>query len=414
MRPFAERCKSELRYCTWLRELHAPAVSRDAQAEAQSREMAKHIDDDIDTQLFIALASSLPPQLAYMRANVEERSRVGSKFSALCLALEGEADFLKESNNSRTNISYLDNHHDEHSANVALATRIAKDPRGVPVTERITESYKKDVSTDYKMKKRDKRRLEEVDDSDDKEEPPKVHKIHQDPQQPLAHIVKDLWNHVMVLDSQKSKFTSQRDLPCFNFAKGNCRLNDCKYSHANSPSNDDSSSSSRRKSAQQSSPPTRYRSRSPRKKQLPVRFQLSPPPPARKETAFFKQSNRGYGGKGGAGGKGGKGYGSGSRIYEVNPGPGRRGKGAADQQEPYTPKTPQWPPNDHPTACFKMYDVSKCSDKDCTSYHGISARDTARDCPALRTKSHCPRLWQQRGCGFYHEKNNHNNVPKNE
>ena len=233
-----------------------------------------------------------------------------------------------------------------------------------------------------------------------------------DPQQPLDHIVKDLWNHVMVLDSQKSKFTSQRDLPCFNFAKGNCRLNDCKYSHATSPSNDDSSSSSRRKSAQQSSPPTRYRSRSPRKKQLPVRFQLSPPPPARKETAFFKQSNRGYGGKGGAGGKGGKGYGSGSRIYEVNPGPGRRGKGAADQQEPYTPKTPQWPPNDHPTACFKMYDVSKCSDKDCTSYHGMSARDTARDCPALRTKSHCPRLWQQRGCGFYHEQNNHNHVPK--
>jgi hypothetical protein len=60
------------------------------------------------------------------------------------------------------------------------------------------------------MKKRDKRRLEEVEDSDDKEESPKVHKIHQDPQQPLAHIVKDLWNHVMVLDSQKSKFTSQR------------------------------------------------------------------------------------------------------------------------------------------------------------------------------------------------------------
>jgi hypothetical protein len=50
------------------------------------------------------------------------------------------------------------------NANVALASRIAKDPRGTPVTERISETYKKNVSTDFKLMKRDKRRLEDADD----------------------------------------------------------------------------------------------------------------------------------------------------------------------------------------------------------------------------------------------------------
>ena len=278
VRSFAERCKSELRYCTWLRELHAPAPSRDVMMNVQARDMAKQIDDDIDTQLFHALASSLPFQLAYMRTNVEDRSRVGLKFSALCLALEEEADFQKENTNSHSKISFLDQHQEGHSANVALASRIAKDPRGTPVTERISETYKKNVSTDFKLKKRDKRRLEDADDSDEKDETPIVNKL-QEQQQTLDPVLQDLWNHVYVLDSHKTRSSAQRDLPCFDFAKGRCKRNPCIYSHEPAPQTDSSSADKTNKSTHQSSPThERYRSRSPRKRQLPVRFQLSPPP----------------------------------------------------------------------------------------------------------------------------------------
>jgi hypothetical protein len=409
VRPFAERCKSELRYCTWLRELHAAPPSRDHFANDHSREIMKQVDDDIDTQLFTALATSLPPSLAYMRSNVEERSRIGSKFSALCLALEGEANFQKENTNSRSKLSYLDNTQEEqeHSANVALATRIAKDPRGVPVSERITESYKKNVSTDFKLGKRDKRRLDdEEEDSEEKEEPAKVQRILKQQSEEVDPLVGELWNRLFVLESQKARTTAQGNLPCFDFAKGRCKLNPCKYSHASVPDTDSSSSS--RSSRPPSPPRERYRSRSPRRKQLPVRFQLSPPP--RKDTSY-QPFPRGGGKKGGSGGKsgswkGGKGYNR-DRIYEVNPSPGYRGKGAQDRNEPYIPETPPFPPNDHPTACFSMWDTSKCIDRSCKAKHGSSGREGKRDCPSMRIKSHCPFLWQTRGCDFYHGQNHH-------
>ena len=54
IRVFAARCKSELRFCNWLRELHAPGPSRSNALAAQNSLLAKQIDNDIDTQLFTA------------------------------------------------------------------------------------------------------------------------------------------------------------------------------------------------------------------------------------------------------------------------------------------------------------------------------------------------------------------------
>ena len=131
IRVFAARCKSELRFCNWLRELHAPGPSRSNALAAQNSLLAKQIDNDIDTQLFTALAASLPFGLAYMRSDVENRSAVGAKFATLCVSLEGEADFQKENHNSASRIHFLDTDtQDEHMAHVALTTRIAKDPNG--------------------------------------------------------------------------------------------------------------------------------------------------------------------------------------------------------------------------------------------------------------------------------------------
>ena len=169
IRTFAARCKSELRFCNWLRELHAPAPSRNGALAAQNSLLAKQIDDDIDTQLFAALAASLPFGLAYMRSDVENRSAVGAKFATLCVSLEGEADFQKENHNSNSRVHFLDTETEEaHMAHVALTTRIAKDPNGRPVSELITEKYQKEVSTNYKLKKCDKRRRKE--DGDDEED----------------------------------------------------------------------------------------------------------------------------------------------------------------------------------------------------------------------------------------------------
>ena len=70
--------------------------------------MKKQIDEDIDKQLYIVLCSALPFQLAYMRATIDVNTRVGAKFSALCLAIEGEADFQSANINEDARISFLD------------------------------------------------------------------------------------------------------------------------------------------------------------------------------------------------------------------------------------------------------------------------------------------------------------------
>ncbi len=68
----------------------------------------KQIDEDIDTQLFDVLASALPTTQAYMRSGVQDKHRVGEKFSALCLALEAEADFLRQNKNHHSKIYFLE------------------------------------------------------------------------------------------------------------------------------------------------------------------------------------------------------------------------------------------------------------------------------------------------------------------
>ena len=85
----------------------------------------KQIDEDIDTQLFDVLASALPFTLAYMRAGVQDKHRVGERFSALCLALEAEADFQRQNKNPHSKIYFLENN-SRHTALVPLNTEIMR------------------------------------------------------------------------------------------------------------------------------------------------------------------------------------------------------------------------------------------------------------------------------------------------
>ena len=190
-----------------------------------------------------------------MRSDVENRSAVGAKFATLCISLEGEADFQKENHNSNSRVHFLDTETEEaHMAHVALTTRIAKDPNGRPVSELITEKYQKEVSTNYKLKKGDKRRRKEdgEDEEEEKDDIPKVHKIAPeiDPHTEL------LWNRVLTLESQDRKAVN---LPCFDFAKGSCAKNRCQYSHDNPPKDSSQKKSERpqRSHRSRSPPPTR-------------------------------------------------------------------------------------------------------------------------------------------------------------
>jgi hypothetical protein len=103
---------------------------------------------DVDEQLFVVLSAVIPTSYAYMRANVERDAPIGGKFSALCLVIEGEVDFLKEHSSQTSTVSFLDTSR-EHIANVALSSRIAKDPRGEPLNENKIENYSKTVSIEY-------------------------------------------------------------------------------------------------------------------------------------------------------------------------------------------------------------------------------------------------------------------------
>jgi hypothetical protein len=140
IRMFSDRCRTEELYCAWLRDLHTTPSTKDRPAQDHINAMSKQIDEDIDSQLFGVLSGALPLSLAYMRANVDKESPNGSKFSALRLALEGEADFLKENSAQHSKVSFLDTHqtHTSHRASdsVTLGSRITS-----PVSGSITESY---------------------------------------------------------------------------------------------------------------------------------------------------------------------------------------------------------------------------------------------------------------------------------
>ena len=216
IRAFSARCRAEELYCAWLRALHAPTPSL-LQGGSQIDALTKHIDEDIDENLFVVLASALPLSLAYMRANIERDSQYGSKFQALRLAIEGEADFLKVHGAQSAKVAFLESH--QHMAAVALATRIAKDPNGAPVSENITENYQKTVSTNFKLKRGDKRHRG-VDEEEVGEKEGKVvnHIGEVDP------LVETLWNRVLAIESRvPAKPPAKLTLPCFDFrARGVC------------------------------------------------------------------------------------------------------------------------------------------------------------------------------------------------
>ena len=222
VRTFSARCRAEERYCVWLSTLHV-LDSKDPNFASQTgtyRQMAC----DVDAQLFVVLSAVIPTSYAYMRANVERDAPIGGKFSALCLAVEGEADFQKEHPSQTTTVSFLDTSR-EHMANVALSSRIAKDPNGVPLKENQTESYSKTVSTEYGMKKRKKSK--EDKEEGEKEEQDSVLALQADPNPYFEH----LWNRVLALEADNNQpesaplviapkqATTRVKLACFDFRK---------------------------------------------------------------------------------------------------------------------------------------------------------------------------------------------------
>jgi hypothetical protein len=127
VRTFSARCREEERYCVWLSTLHV-LDSKDPNFASQVgiyRQMAC----DIDTQLFVVLSAVIPTSYAFMRANVERDAPIGTKFSALCLSIEGETDFLREHSPQTSNVSFLDSSRVQHN--------------GTPTSEKRTESYQK-------------------------------------------------------------------------------------------------------------------------------------------------------------------------------------------------------------------------------------------------------------------------------
>ena len=84
-------------------------------------------------------------------------------------------------------------------ANVALSSRIAKDPNGVPLKENQTESYSKTVSTEYGMKKRKKSK--EDKEEGEKEEQDSVLALQADPNPYFEH----LWNRVLAMDASNNQ-----------------------------------------------------------------------------------------------------------------------------------------------------------------------------------------------------------------
>jgi hypothetical protein len=90
---------------------------------------------------------------------------------------------------------------------------------GVPISESITESYRKDVSTNFKLKKSDKRRRkEEEDEVEEKAELPAVHTMSD-----IQPEIKELWNLVMLLKRSSDLKQTRNALPCFDFCKRKMR-----------------------------------------------------------------------------------------------------------------------------------------------------------------------------------------------
>ena len=114
-------------------------------------------------------------------------------------------------NSATRKVSFLDQQH-EHSASVALATRISKDPKGSPTSENITENYQKTVSTNFKMRKPkiEKRHREEEEEEGEEKEDPSLHYINQEEVPLVDPYVEEMWNRIMMLEAQSQPQTRNK------------------------------------------------------------------------------------------------------------------------------------------------------------------------------------------------------------
>ena len=404
VRTFASRCRSEARYCTWLGTLHV-LENGDPKFSSQTA-IFSQMENDIDLQLFTVLSAVVPAAYAFMRSTVERDSLPGQKFAALCVAIEGEADFMREHAPKSATVSFLDTSR-EHMASVALQSRISKDPRGEPLKENQTESYSKMVSTEYGMRaKRKKRKESDKGESEGEEHEEATAKegvmaLLPDNNPHFEH----LWNRVLNLEASNSVLavTPKRatTLVCFDFRKrGKCSRGDkCDFVH-DSQSSQTPEREGRKVKATSRSPPPRFseglgrpRSHSPRRKsRSPLRSNTQPrrersrSPRREYPRGEYRERNRPthHGGKGGNGGKGGKG--------------GRGNKGG----DRVVHEMPHSPPNGH--TCLNMWHQSYCDNKQCRLGHGISAENTTTRCSHYKQGKWCHFLWTPAGCNSYHGK----------
>ena len=261
-------------------------------------------------------------------------------------------------NSATRKVSFLDQQH-EHSASVALATRISKDPKGSPTSENITENYQKTVSTNFKMRKPkiEKRHREEEEEEGGEKEDPSLHYINQEETPPVYPYVEEMWGRIMMLESLiPEKKPVQM---CFDFRdKGECTRGDrCYFLHdtlmkGRPPEKNEERPSRRNRSR---TPPRRGKYRSPQRQSESSR---------RRDRSPRKRSLSPY-------------------LQHRNPYPVQL---------------------DCPDACQSMVNISRCSDYECRLYHGFSNLDPSVTLCRSTNVGWCPYLYSTEGCKFHHNR----------
>ena len=213
VREFGARCKEGLQYASWVRGL----ATIDQAAQCCERET--------DERLFEILADSLPKTHRFLYF-AGQTVKIGSRFGALRVLLEGEAHKLKKNEPKIT----FEEEGKEHGL-VALNSRLARDPAGKATSETCLESYSKNVKTRYEpqggLNKQPKKKRRKVShDSSSEEEPPA---------DVAVVTAENIYEQVMAIAEKNAA----SKLECFKFAKGNCRDEQCRWSQDSSSKNSD-------------------------------------------------------------------------------------------------------------------------------------------------------------------------------
>ena len=155
-----------------------------------------------------------------------QAAKVGSRFGVLRVLLEGEAHKLKRNEPKIT----FEEEGKEHGL-VALNSRLARDPAGKATSKTCSESYSKNVKTRYEpqggLNKRPKKKRRKVSHNSSSEE--------ELPADVAVVTAESIYEQVMAIAEKNAA----NKMECFKFAKGNCRDEQCRWSHDGSNKNFD-------------------------------------------------------------------------------------------------------------------------------------------------------------------------------